>query len=377
MCTPCSPAARRLTVAAAVLLLALCESQIRAAAPDPTSPQAVEEVMRRACDYQLKLQASNKATSSSDYNFEWIRGAFYTGVMGLYEATSDTKYLDSALEWGESKNWQLGIPGTRHADWQCIGQAYLELYLIKRDPRMLAGIRQNIDAQMAAPKPGRVDWWWCDALYMAPPVLTRLHATTGERKYLDFLNAMYWDSHEFLYDKQEHLFYRDYRFFDRKTKNGRKVFWSRGDGWVHGGLARLLKYLPKDDPGRPRFEQLFKEMSERIAGLQQSDGLWRPSLLDPDDFATSETSGSAFFTFGLAWGINNGLLDRAKYEPVVRAGWVGLAKAVTPEGRLGYVQTVAAEPGPVNPDDTREYAVGALLLAGNELLKLDRARSGP
>ncbi len=337
---------------------------------DSFSPDGIRDVMRKACDYQLDLQARNAATLKSDINHEWVKGSFYTGVMALFEATGDSKYLDSALQYGEGKKWELDIPDTRNADWQCIGQVYLELYLMKKDPGMLAGIKRNMDAQMAAPKPGRVDWWWCDALYMAPPVLVRLYAATGEKKYLDYLNTMYWDTWDFLYDREEHLFFRDKNYFNAKTKNGRKVFWSRGNGWVLGGLARILKYLPEDDPGRPRFETLFKEMSARLAELQPEDGLWRPSLLDPDDFATSETSGTAFFTFGMAWGINNGLLDREKYEPVVKKGWAGLVRAVSPEGRLCHVQTVAAAPGPVKPQDTREYAAGAFLLAGNEILKM-------
>lgn len=334
------------------------------------SPQAITEVMRRACDYQLKLQAADAMTSKSDINYEWIRGAFMTCVMPLYEATSDTRYLDAVLKWGEDHAWKPVPPDTRHADFQCCGQAYLELYLKKKNPAMLAGIRANIDAQMSSPTLGREEWWWCDALYMAPPVLTRLYAATGERKYLDFLNTMYWDTHAFLYDPTEHLFFRDKNFFDAKTKNGKKAFWSRGNGWVLGGLARLLQYLPKDDPGYPKFIQLFKEMSAKIASIQPADGLWRPALLDPEDFTTSETSGSSFFTYALAWGINNKLLDREDYEPVVRKAWAGLVQAVTPEGRLGYVQTVAAAPGAVNPADTREYAVGAFLLAGTEILKM-------
>lgn len=330
----------------------------------------ITEVLRRACDYQMKAIERDEGTSRSDINYEWVRGAFMAGVLPLYHATSDTKYLDAVIRWGQGHKWQPTPPNTRHADFQCCEQTYLEAYLLKRDPAMLAGAKANIDAQISSPTQGRIEWWWCDSLFMAPPVLTRMYAATGERKYLEFLNKMYWDTTDFLYDRDEHLFYRDKGFFKAITKNGKKGFWSRGNGWVLAGLARLLPYLPKDDPGYPKFVQLFKEMSEKIASIQPPDGLWRPALLDPDDFATSETSGSAFFTFALAWGINNHLLDRVKYEPVVRKAWAALTQALTPEGKLGYVQGVAAKPGPVNPDTTREYAVGAFLLAGTEILKM-------
>ena len=228
-----------------------------AGASEPT-PASVLEVMRRAADYQLDLQARDLATSKSDINLEWVRGAFFTGVMALVEATSDTKYIDAASTWGARKNWELDIPDTRHADWQCIGQVYLELYLMKRDPAMLAGIKRNVDAQVAAPRPGRVEWWWCDALYMAPPMLTRLYAATGDRKYLDFLNTMYWDTWDFLYDRDENLFYRDKNYFGKTTKHGEKVFWSRGNGWVLAGLARLI---PVPAGGRPEPPALRRTVS--------------------------------------------------------------------------------------------------------------------
>jgi len=354
---------------ALVHCMTILTSTAAVAAPFDTS--ATLEVMRRACDYNLGLQNADQATSKSDANYEWVRGAFYTGVMGLYEATGDEKYLHAAMDYSTRRNWQLDKPETRHADWQCIGQTYLELFFLKRDPQMFAASQKNFDLQMSNPKPGREDWWWCDALYMAPPVLARMYHATGEQKYLDYLHAMYWDAYDFMYDEDESLWYRDKNYFDKKSKNGKKVFWSRGNGWVHAGLARLIPYLAKDDSNRPRYEKLFREMSNRLAEIQPADGLWRPSLLDPDDFATSETSGSAFFTFGLAWGINHGLLDRAKFEPVVAKSWPALMQAITPEGKLGYVQKVAAAPGPVNADDTREYAVGAFLLAGKEMLRLN------
>lgn len=363
--------------AAAAVVVSVMGGGAQMAAADDAAPElkpdAIREIMRKACDYQLKIQAADQGTSKTDINHEWVLGAFYTGEMVMTSATGDMKYREAALNYGNKMQWQLAKPETRHADWQCVGQMFLEMYMMKHDPAMIAGIKTNIDRQMADPKPGRVDWWWCDSLYMAPPVLTRLAVATGDHKYIDYLNTMYWDTVDYLYNPKEHLFYRDKNFFEARTKNGKEVFWSRGNGWVIAGLARLMDYLPKDDESRPKFEQLFKDMAAKVASLQGEDGLWRTSLLDPDDFQTSETSGSAFFTYAMAWGINNGLLEKARYEPVVKKGWVGLTKAITPEGKLGYVQAVAAAPGAVKPEDTREYAVGAFLLAGYEILKMEGA----
>jgi len=356
-----------------VLILAMVYSlpAMASDAKDLYSRDFILDLMRKTCDYQLDLQAKKLGTQKEDLNYEWVLGSFYTGVMALYRASGDEKYLEQAIQLGERKNWDLDIPGTRNADWQCIGQVYLELFFIEKDPRMIQGIQRNINAQIADATPGRVDWWWCDSLYMAPPIHTRLFQATGDCRYLDYLNAMYWDTYDYLYDRQEHLFYRDKNYLEGKTANGQKIFWSRGNGWVLGGLARLIPYLPLAHPSRAKFEQLFVEMSGKIAAIQPPDGMWRPSLLDPEEFDFPETSGTSFFTFGLAWGVNQGLLEREKFEPVIKKAWEGLVASVDEAGKLRNVQAVAAKPGPVNPEDTREYAVGAFLQAGNEIIQMN------
>ena len=179
---------------------------------------------------------------------------------------------------------------------------------------------------------------------MGPPTWVRLYAATGDERYLDFAVTNWWRTTDYLYDKDEHLFFRDSTFFQKREANGKKVFWSRGNGWVMAGLVRVLQYLPTNHPDRPRFEQLFKEMAAKIVSLQQPDGLWRASLLDPEDFPAKETSGSGFFTYALAWGVNQGLLDRAKYEPAVRKGWAALVDCVGANGKLTHVQPVGSDP---------------------------------
>src|ERR1700736_1735535 len=159
------------------------------------------------------------------------------------------------------------------------------------------------------------EWIWCDALFMLPPALALATRSTDDRRYADLMNRLWWKTTDYLYDKQEHLFYRDSRFFEQREPNGKKVFWSRGNGWVLAGLARVLQYLPRDYSGRQRFVALFEEMAERIVGLQGNDGYWRTSLLDPESQPMPETSGTGFITYALAWGANEGLLERTKFEP--------------------------------------------------------------
>lgn len=332
---------------------------------DPFDPEYMKSVMKSVFRYTV---AHPRRISNGD----WERGALYTGIMAAGQYLNDNEYIDQAMRWGEQNKWQFNFSARApfHADNQCAGQAYTELYMLKGGEEKIAYAKKQLNDMISSPPQGRVEWWWCDALYMAPPMFVRLAKATGDNRYIDLMNQMYWDTKDFLYDKDEHLFYRDASFFGKKTANGKKVFWSRGNGWVMGGLARVLQYLPNDNAKRTEFIELYRQMSEKLASLQGRDGMWRTSLLDPEEFPMPETSGTGFYTFAMAWGINNGLLDREKYLPVVKKGWEGLCRCVHEDGKLGWVQHVAGGPGLVSPDMLREYAAGAFLLAGCEVMKL-------
>jgi unsaturated rhamnogalacturonyl hydrolase len=368
---------KKLAILGVVALTISGCAQVRAAAAAAAalpelSPPAIMAVMEKVADWQL----TNASPSSTHYKDNgWTYGAFYAGVMALDSLASTPKYHEAMVAMGNKNGWQLGTR-VYHADDQCVGQTYLELYLEDHDPAMLGPTKERLDNILAHPssdsldfaKKGKADrYWWCDSLFMGPPTWARLYKATGDKKYLDFMDKEWWAASDFLYDKDEHLYFRDSRYFTQREANGQKIFWSRGNGWVMGGLARVLQMMPADYPTRSRYESQFKEMAAKIASLQQPDGLWHASLLDPASYPLKETSGSGFFVYALAWGINQGLLDRAKYEPVVRRGWLALEGCVTPEGKLGYVQQVGADPKSFKPEDYEVYGAGAFLLAGKEM----------
>lgn len=335
--------------------------------------QAVRKVMTAVADWQL-------AHPSGHPPHDWTQAAFYTGMMAFTTVTTDPKYIASMREMGYRNNWRPGLrPG--HADDYAVISTYVRLYLIDRDPKYLAASRALFDylADYPYTEPlawgNRIEtreWAWCDALFMGPPPLAAMTVATSDRKYLDLANRLWWKTTDYLYDKTEHLYYRDSRYFDQRAPNGRKVFWSRGNGWVFAGLARMLQDMPADYPDRPRYLGLYREMADAILAVQGEDGFWRSSLLDAASRPNPETSGTGFFTYGLAWGINNGLLDRARVEPAVRRGWTALVTAVHADGTLGWVQPIGAEPGATTADITEVFGVGAFLLAGSEVVKLAR-----
>jgi unsaturated rhamnogalacturonyl hydrolase len=325
--------------------------------------KAVAHVLRTVADWQLKRAEGN-------YQQDWTLAAMYTGFMAIPSAVNGETYRDAMIRMGRQFNWQLG-PRPEHADDHAVGQTYLELYELKHDPAMLTPTRDSMDALLKRPDDSQKPlWWWCDALFMAPPVLADLSKITGDRKYLDYMNHEWWITSNLLYDPQLHLYSRDATFLDKHEANGKKLFWSRGNGWVMAGLVRVLEVMPADYTDRPKYVTQFQQMAKSLAAIQKDDGLWSPGLLDAQSYPLPEVSGSAFITYALAWGIRNGILDRKQYMPVVQKAWAGLLTHVYQSGRLGSIQPIGASPDKFSLTSSYVYGVGAFLLAGSEIYKL-------
>ena len=332
-------------------------------------PRAVEAAIRKVADWQLQY-------SQPYFGNDWTWSVLYTGFMAASSATGDSKYSDAMLEVGKKFNWKLRshLP---NADNQSIGQMYTELYLQKRDPQMIADARAELDALIEHENDpaSRIPWWWCDALFMAPPLWARMNFITHDGKYLDYIDREWWKTSQLLYDPQEHLYFRDATYLDKKEPNGKKMFWSRGNGWVLAGTARLLQFYPKDDPRREKYVQQYKEMAASLIKLQGKDGLWRSGLLDADYYGQPENSGSALITYGLAYGVNEGILDRRTYAPIVAHAWKGLLSYIYADGRLGSIQQVGAAPSFFKPASSFNFGVGGFLLAGSEVDRMAKTHS--
>jgi rhamnogalacturonyl hydrolase YesR len=334
----------------------------------------IKDRMLKVADWQLK----NPLHEPND----WTNGAFYAGIFAAYQTTKSPEIRKALTELADKTQRK---PGKRfdHADDIAISQTYLDLYRITKNedyylPTENTVIQLMNEKSIEAEKHG-ITWWWCDALFMAPPTLAKLSNITRNKAYLALNDKLFMETYDLLYDKEEHLFARDAGYLikangeGRREANGKKIFWSRGNGWVMGGLARLLAELPKDNPKYNWYKNLYIEMANRIVTLQQADGLWRSRLLDPDSYPGGEASGTGFYAYALAWGINNKILDKKKFGPPVKKAWTGLNSLVHPDGKVGWTQPIGADPRKNFTAESWEvYGAGAYLLAGSEVIKLKR-----
>jgi unsaturated rhamnogalacturonyl hydrolase len=313
----------------------------------------------------------------------WTRGVYYEGLMALYKLRPDTSYLNYAVRWGEFHKWGMrsGIK-TRNADDQDCGQTYIDLYLIDTIKKeRIADIKASIDNMLSTEKID--DWNWIDAIQMSMPVYARLGAIYKDDRYFKRMYDMYMYTKlkhgtNGLYNVKDRLWWRDKDFVPPyKEPNGEDCYWSRGNGWVLAALVRTMDFLPKSSTYKKEFITTYKEMVNALVACQRSDGFWNVSLHDPSHFGGKEVTGTALFVYGIAWGINNGTLNKKKYLPVVMKAWNGLvSESVHPDGFLGYVQGTGKEPkdsqpvGYDNVPDFEDFGLGCFLLAGSEVYKM-------
>lgn len=358
------------------LLLFTCLGSVPAQSLDKAE---IKQSLRRVADWQI---AHMKEVPHDPLN--WVNATFYLGLTKWAQIAEQENKEDFYYQWltrlGRRNYWQVD-KRMYHADDVCISQTYLDLYRKYGKQEMIIPTTARTEWVMANPSKGSFlldygnastleRWTWCDALFMAPPVYARLYRITGDKKYIRFMNKEFKATYDYLFDKEENLFYRDHRYFTQKELNGTKVFWGRGNGWVLGGLVEILRELPKGDKHRPFYEDLFIKLSTRVAQLQHPDGFWHASMLDPQAYPSPETSCSGFFVYGLAYGINEGLLPRDQFLAIAEKGWKALLSAVEEDGKLGYVQPIGADPKKVTPAMTEVYGPGAFLLAGSEMFRL-------
>ncbi|UYQ94034.1 glycoside hydrolase family 88 protein [Chitinophaga horti] len=314
----------------------------------------------------------------------WTRAVYYEGLMALYNVDKKKAYYDYAVQWGEHHKWGLwGGTQTNNADNQACGQTYIDLYRIDRKPERIRDIQACLERVKNS---DNVDaWWWIDALQMTMPVLTKLGVETKDTGYFRKMYEMYAytkykHGENGLYNPADKLWWRD-KDFDPpyKEPNGEDCYWSRGNGWVVAALARVLNELPESDPHYQEYLTDYKDMLQALMPLQREDGFWNASLHDANNFGGKELTGTSLFVYGMAWGINNNIIDKKTYLPVIAKAWSAVLKdCVHPDGKLGWVQSTGKEPKDGQPvaydkiPDFEDFGLGCFLLAGSEVYKLKK-----
>ena len=369
-----------------------------AALSDELSIDKITQVANHVADWQLAQFdiRSNKMRTEirpSGLPAGWMYATFNIGLQYWATVSNDPTYKQSVINLSLLNGYKPG-PRIYHADDHAIADVYLSLYDLYGGEEKLNPILEHLTHVVENPDSRSLDfevkeravhefkhrtfkdpycserWCWADAVFMSPPVFAHLSKITNDPRFLEFMHKEFWIMTDYLYDTDYDLYLRDSRYFTRLDKQGRRIFWGRGNGWVLAGLARTIDFIPETDPQRVKYIDLFKKLSLSLLNYQNPDGSWPSSLLEAGADAHSETSATGLLAFGLAWGINNEHLKDAKYQVSVAKAWQSIVKNIEPNGKVGYVQQVAYAPGSATKDDTQLYGSGAVLLAAAELVKL-------
>ncbi len=331
------------------------------------------EIIDRVADWQI-----DNFRDVKHKDLAWTNGALFRGMIEWADYTGNERYYNFLMDIGNRNNWGF-LPRVYHADDLCVAQMYIGMYRKYKNPVMIDETQRRLkqivwfpsdEPLWTADKVAEKRWWWCDALFMAPPAFVEMYNLTKDEKYLQYMDREFKLTTDSLYSKEDGLYYRDKSYIGKSEKNGKRIFWGRGNGWVFGGLALILEHLPKDHYTYDYYLNLYKEMAVAVIKCQDKKGSWHASMYDHKAYPTAENSASAFFIYGLAWGINNNVLTGKKYKDAVVKGWNVLKKYVDEDGKLGFVQPIGAAPNKVTPEMTEVYGVGAFLLAGKQMMML-------
>ena len=320
----------------------------------------------------------------------WIQAAFYIGLTEWTGISKNPEFLAHLEKMAAEEEYGLLTDRPYHADDHTIGQTYLWLTQQTGNKAAYGPTKEHFDWILAnQPNVGmemldstasgsgklhnegncQLRWCWADALFMAPRTWLKLSNVTGDPKYFEYADKEFWAAADYLFSDKYGLFFRDSRYFDMKSDNGEPVFWGRGNGWVFAALPLIINDLPENHPSRPRYIELYKKNAAALLKLQTADGYWPASLMDPNKVKTPEISGTGFITYGLAWGVNNGILDDTESKKIVEDGWRAIQRAISDDGRVNWVQHVGKSPDPVKKTDSQLYGTGAVLLAASEMSK--------
>lgn len=348
--------------------------------------KTVTENANKVANWQIQhLTYSTEGSAGylHDYGIDaWTNATFYYGLSTWANTTNNSNYFDWLRNIGNENQWKLPENFKEyksyqlyHADEVCMGKFYISMYNTFKEPLMIANTKERLDWIINHPPDSTANyknkqtWTWIDAVFMTAPVYVEITNITGEQKYVDFMHQQFLQTYKHLYNKEQKLFYRDNSYIDKKEKNGKDVFWGRGNGWMAAALADILKTLPTNSPYRSFYETLYKEYIPTLINTMDKDFYWHASLLDPMSYPNPETSATALITYAIAYGVNTKLLPKNDKILALKL-WKKLNTFVDENGKLGYVQPIGADPKMVTSEMTSSYGIGAYLLASSEIKEI-------
>lgn len=370
-----------LLTAIAIIFFNSCSAQKK------ISRSTISKILNNSANWQIDNFNYVKTGSSAylhDHGIDsWTNAVFYLGLLEWAKTSNNKEYSQWLYEVGEKNQWNLANNfsgsssyGIYHADELCMGQFYLNMYENYKKDSIYSSTQSRLNTIIENPPLNSMNpnnkqkWTWCDALFMAPAVYAQMTDISNDQQYTNFMHKEFMSTFNYLYSKEDSLFYRDATYFNKKELNGERVFWGRGNGWVVSGIVQILKYLPEDSKYRPFYEDLFHQMMHKLLRLQGKDGFWHASLLNPENYPAPETSATAFILYAMTYGVNHNLLEKNTFAPAIKLSWSALSGIVAKNGKLGYVQPIGADPRKVTKDMTAVYGVGAFLMAGSEIYKI-------
>jgi unsaturated rhamnogalacturonyl hydrolase len=366
---PVGAAAVSLALVGAVLAGTAQAAPTPSAAPNAVAKADILKTMKLVDDYWVAHGTDARANN-------WQNSTFHVGNLAFVTAGGVSNHV--TRPWAQANKFAIPTSGKGpfFPDNLAPGEVYLDLLPFHPDTPLTA-LRGRVADETKSVQAGHVDYVnYVDGLNMALPSFARLGVLDRNESELAAMQKLFTYAEKQaggngLFNETDGLWWRDKNYVHTRT------YWSRGNGWAIMAMAKLAEALPAGDPRRSEFIRVLVKMAATLKSTQRTDGFWNVDLGNPNNFPGPETSGTAFFTYGIAWGVNHGVLPAAEYRPVVEKAWQGMvSKAVASSGRLGYVQGPGAKPSdaqPVKATDTAAYAVGGFLLAGSELAALSQA----
>jgi hypothetical protein len=100
------------------------------AAEQRSQADATLALMMKVADWQLE-------NPSNHHVLDWTHGALYPGYLALDGLCATTKYREAVKSVGEQQAWK-NWTRLYHADDYAVSQVFSELYMLYREPKMVA-----------------------------------------------------------------------------------------------------------------------------------------------------------------------------------------------------------------------------------------------